>query len=83
MDARAELVLAILEACEEEGEDVPFASLLEDIACLRPRLAPLAKRLAARYGSLPPRVALAMMARDPAWRKAVREGSSAYLSSPR
>ena len=80
LTTRAELVLAILEACEEEGEDVPLASLLEDIACLRPRLAPLARQLAIRYGSLPPRVALAKMVRDPAWGKAVREASLAYLS---
>ena len=81
--ARAELVLAILEACEEEGEDIPLASLLENVARLRPHLASLARQLAARYGPLPPRVAIAKMARDPTWQRAVREASSAYLSGPR
>ena len=83
MAARAELVLALLEACEEEGEDLPLSDLLEAIASLKPHLAPLAQELSAKYGPLPPRVALAILARDPDWQEAVREASVIYLSEQR
>ena len=81
MEPRVELVLAILEACDEEGEDLPFSRVLELVRASRPDLASLTGELASRYGDLPPRVALARMAHDPAWREAVREASEIYLAS--
>ena len=79
-DLKAELVLAILEACDEEGEDLPFAGLLAAVCAGRPEFKHLADKLMACYGDLPPRVALAQMAKDQIWREAVEKASKAYLS---
>ena len=73
------MLLAILRACEEEGEDLPLSSILEGLRGLGDRYKDLLEGLKADYGDLPPRVALARMAKDPDWRGAVEEASRAYL----
>ncbi len=79
-DLKAELVLAILEACDEEGEDLPLASLLAAVCAGRPEFKHLVDKLMACYGDLPPRVALAQMVRDQVWCEAVKKAGKAYLS---
>jgi len=72
------LVLALLRACEEEGEDLSFSELLEVVEEGLKDTGNLTEGLRGRYGFLPPRVALAAMLRDPEWGWAVRVASRAY-----
>ena len=76
---KALLVLAILEACEEEGEDLPFSTILKGLRGLGPFPGAFLDELEAKYGDMPPRVAISMMLKDPSWRDAVLEASRAYL----
>jgi len=72
--------LVLLRACGEEGEDLPLSSILEALGDLGDRYRGLLENLKADYGDLPPRVALARMAKDPDWREAIEEASRAYLT---
>ena len=72
-------MLAILEACEKEGEDLPFAIILEGLREFGISSEAVLDELEAKYGDMPPRVAISMMLRDPSWRDAILRASRAYL----
>ena len=81
MESRTRLILLILRACEEEGEDVSLREILEALSPLIPEdLMGLSEEISTSYGDLPPRVAISMMLRDPRWRDAVEEACRLYLS---
>ena len=71
--------MALLRACDEEGEDLPFSILLEVVREALPSCGALVEELEARYGHFPPRVALAKMSGDPSWRRALEMAAEAYL----
>ena len=72
----SELLLLILRICDEEGEDIEFGEILR---ILRARLGidPPAELLG--LSELPPRVALARLAKDPRWAAHLREASAAFV----
>ncbi len=70
---KSETLRKVLEAMEEEGEDLPFADLLRILAEAGEIPVEHAEELSSKYGDLPPRVAVAKLSRDPKWKDALRE----------
>ena len=81
LEERVKLLLALLEACEEEGEDLCLEDLLDAVVEARPWLRRVADELRRSHGRLPPRVAISLLYREPGWREALEEAAKAYLAT--
>lgn len=77
MTYREELLLAIFMACEEEGEDILLKDVLE-ILERRGFEKNLIDQLM-RYSDLPPRIAMAKLRGDRAWRADLQRAATKFL----
>ena len=79
MDLKVKVSLAILEEAAEEGEDLEFSEMLEEVAS---RLDEEARQLLSSLeglGYLPPRVAIWRLMNDEGWGEAFREASRLFV----
>lgn len=75
---REKFLLELLRECEVEGEDTSLALVVKRLLARRPEVAPLAKEVA-EVLDLPPRVALARLAKMSEWREAARKAAARYI----
>ncbi len=77
MRSKVELLLAILELCDEEGEDLSFGDLLDFVVALDFNPQDIEELL--KYRDLPPRVVIARLFQDPSWRSHLKVASAKFL----